>query len=74
MKIYLLLLVLTFDFILSLNKRLASMTTNIFGSTKSDLNRIGTNAPNTNKHAVEANPVWNTDINNAAQFDSIRFI
>lgn len=48
------------------------MTTNVFGSTKSDLNRIGTNAPGTNRHAIEANPVWNEEINDINNFDAIR--
>lgn len=58
--------------IFSLKTRLENMTTTDFGSTKSDLNRIGTNAPGTNKHAIEANPVWNEDLKTAEQYDTVR--
>ncbi|GLV42168.1 dachsous [Carabus blaptoides fortunei] len=55
----------------SLKNRLEAMTTNVFGSTKSDLNRIGSNAPGTNKHAIEANPVWNEDLKTVGQYDTV---
>lgn len=56
-----------------MNRRLDALNLPVFGSTQSGLNRIGagTSAPGTNRHAVEANPVWNTDIK-GDQFDNIR--
>ncbi|CAH0558942.1 unnamed protein product [Brassicogethes aeneus] len=58
-------LILLIAFVLKtrqLSQRIKKLTDNKFGSTESNLNRLGVNAPNTNQHAVEgANPVFKND-------------
>ncbi|XP_072385044.1 cadherin-AgCad1-like [Diabrotica undecimpunctata] len=45
-----------------LSNRIKKLTTPQFGSQESGLNRIGINAPTTNKHAIEgSNPVYKND-------------